>query len=322
MSVQPSPERHRPLTDVELRYDVENPAPPVVPECRFRNVNDDLELGPDDDIKERGASAASLSMSSKSASSSSRMIHSALAAAQRALTPPKYNLDYHASENFPNYRQGQTPPRSAHGTPVNAGTPRQDHDPLFRGSFEDQHGAMNGGPGVLPPPPRSNLFAHLPVDRRSARGKEDSEPSSDTPIHTPSVTPHGTPRSDMTNKVFSAARHGKHKVVEDCLLAEEGYFDPLTTVDHHGNTLFHIACQNGNRKIGKLAIKYGGNMDAQNLKGNTGLHFLYQFGYGEIAEYFISKGANPNVQNQKGFPCYQGFKGNIGTEIREEGGVG
>lgn len=57
-----------------------------------------------------------------------------------------------------------------------------------------------------------------------------------------------------------------------------------------GNSLFHIACQNGNKRIAKLvnnlekslefpaafgvcsmtcckAIKYGGDMDAQNLKG-------------------------------------------------------
>ena len=99
-----------------------------------------------------------------------------------------------------------------------------------------------------------------------------------------------------------------------------------------GNRLFHVACQNGNKRICKLArdldeavmrlvlvlsswnqaqaIKYGGDMDAQNLKGkqpksreramlfmtqffavqgNTGLHFLFAYGYADIAEYFIEK---------------------------------
>lgn len=95
----------------------------------------------------------------------------------------------------------------------------------------------------MPPPPPS-LFANLPVQKKSAR-ENDSEPSSgDTPIHTPSVTPHGTPRSDMTNKVFSAARHGKHKVVEDCLLQETGYFDPLNTTDHHGTAAALMQARN------------------------------------------------------------------------------
>lgn len=78
--------------------------------------------------------------------------------------------------------------------------------------------------------------------------------------------------------------------------------------DTFGNTLFHVACQNGNKRIAKLAIKYGGDMDAQNLKGNTGLHFLYAFGYAEIAEYFIEKGADPNVLNEAGKLPTEGIK--------------
>ncbi|CAD7945242.1 unnamed protein product [Amoebophrya sp. A25] len=291
--VQPSPERHKPLypgsatppttsamMDLERQMDLENP--PLVPDCVFRNVNEvDLERGPID---------LDSSMTSGKGRSGGR-IASALAAAQRALTPPKYNLDYHAQENFPTWREGATPPRSQTGTPIYGGTPRQDDLP--------------------PAPPRQSAFRDLAV-RKGRQEKDGSEASShETPVCTPSVTPHGTPRSDMTNKVFSAARHGKHKVVEDCLLQEEGYFDPLNTVDHHGNTLFHIACQNGNKKIGKLAIKYGGDMNKQNNKGNTGLHFLYQFGYSEIAEYFISKGADGNIENDKGYPCYKGFRGDI-----------
>jgi len=90
---------------------------------------------------------------------------------------------------------------------------------------------------------------------------------------------------------------------------DEGYFDPASTTDHHGNTIFHVACQNGNKKIAKIAIKYGGNMNAKNKVGNTGLHFLYQFGYTEIAEYFIEKGAKTDIKNDKGFVCYQGING-------------
>jgi len=104
--------------------------------------------------------------------------------------------------------------------------------------------------------------------------------------------------------VFSAARHGKHKEIDVAL--QEG-FDP-NSVDNFGNTIFHIACQNGNKRIAKAAIKYGGNMEAQNKKGNTGLHFLFAYGYHEIAEYFIEKGASEDVTNDNGHRPRDGLK--------------
>jgi len=104
--------------------------------------------------------------------------------------------------------------------------------------------------------------------------------------------------------IFSQARHGHHKEVEKALLAG---FHP-ETVDTFGNSLFHVACQNGNKRIAKLAAKYGADMDAQNSKGNTGLHFLYSFGYPDIAEYFIEKGASDQIKNASGMKCREGLK--------------
>jgi len=104
--------------------------------------------------------------------------------------------------------------------------------------------------------------------------------------------------------VFSAARHGKHKEVEASLQAG---FDPHH-MDSFGNTIFHVACQNGNKRIAKLGIKYGGDLDAQNGKGNTGLHFLIAYGYPEIAEYFLEKGARADVQNDVGKCAHEGIR--------------
>lgn len=111
---------------------------------------------------------------------------------------------------------------------------------------------------------------------------------------------------DLLNptRVFSAARHGRHKEVEEALVAG---FNP-TFADTFGNTLFHVACQNGNKRIGKLAIKYGGDMDAQNIKGQTGLHFLFAYGYPDVAEYFIEKGADETIQNEFGKTAREGLK--------------
>jgi ankyrin repeat protein len=105
-------------------------------------------------------------------------------------------------------------------------------------------------------------------------------------------------------RVFSSARHARHKDVEASLAAG---FDPYY-VDSFGNTLFHVACQNGNKRIAKLAIKYGGDMDAQNLRGNTGVHFLFSYGYADIAEYFIEKGASDKLLNDQGNPPRAGIK--------------
>lgn len=105
-------------------------------------------------------------------------------------------------------------------------------------------------------------------------------------------------------QVYSAARHGRHKEVEAAL---EAGFNPDYT-DSFGNSLFHVACQNGNKRIAKLAIKYGGDMDGQNLKGNTGLHFLFAYGYADLGEYFISKGADHTIANEMGKTAREGIR--------------
>jgi len=84
-------------------------------------------------------------------------------------------------------------------------------------------------------------------------------------------------------------------------------FDP-NFVDTFGNSLFHVACQNGIKRIAKLAIKYGGDMDSVNLKGNTGVHFLFAYGYPEVGEYFLEKGASDRVLNEVGKNCREGIR--------------
>jgi ankyrin repeat protein len=118
-------------------------------------------------------------------------------------------------------------------------------------------------------------------------------------------------RSDASDKeicyppfVFSAARHGRFAEVESALLAG---FVP-NYADAYGNTIFHIACQNGRRRVAKLAVKYGCDMNAQNMKGHTGLHFLFAYGYSDIAEYFIKKGADERIANGSGKTAREGIK--------------
>jgi len=104
--------------------------------------------------------------------------------------------------------------------------------------------------------------------------------------------------------ICRAARHGRHREVEAALAA--GF--PPDYADAFGNTLFHMACQSGNKRIAKLIIKNGGNMDAQNERGNTGLHYLFAYGYTDVAEYFISKGADEHVRNAAGLSARVGIR--------------
>ena len=48
-----------------------------------------------------------------------------------------------------------------------------------------------------------------------------------------------------------------------------------------------IACQNGLKKIAKMCIKAGSNIDAINLMGNTALHFSFMYIF--QTTYFILK---------------------------------
>mmetsp|Transcript_36758 Transcript_36758/g.58853 ORF Transcript_36758/g.58853 Transcript_36758/m.58853 type:complete len:394 (+) Transcript_36758:116-1297(+) len=105
-------------------------------------------------------------------------------------------------------------------------------------------------------------------------------------------------------QVLSSARHGKYEEVETAL--STGF--AVNFKDTHGNTIFHVACQNGRKRIAKLAVKYGANIDAQNAKGNTGLHFLYAYGYPDIADYFIGKGAREDIRNEAGKVAREGIR--------------
>lgn len=158
------------------------------------------------------------------------------------------------------------------------------------------------------PPPADGGF-HVLEQSRSALGipAQPAQPqpgSAETGDEGSSWTAPGFERGSTGAEVYSAARHGKHKIIEEKL--KEG-FDPNTT-DSYGNTIFIVACQNGQKKVAKLAVKYGGDINAQNGRGNTGLHFLIAYGFQEMAEYFISKGASLELRNHAGLTAHEGLK--------------
>lgn len=49
--------------------------------------------------------------------------------------------------------------------------------------------------------------------------------------------------------------------------------------DEHGNTLLHIACQNGHKRLAKILLRGGADVNLQNMRGQSPLHFCFAFNY-------------------------------------------
>lgn len=71
---------------------------------------------------------------------------------------------------------------------------------------------------------------------------------------------------------FSLCRHNRVQQLKELLPSID-----IEIRDPKGNTLLLIACQNGLKKIAKICIKAGSNIDAINLMGNTALHFSFMY---------------------------------------------
>eukprot|EP00657_Telonema_sp_P-1_P007490 TRINITY_DN27391_c0_g1_i2.p1 TRINITY_DN27391_c0_g1~~TRINITY_DN27391_c0_g1_i2.p1 ORF type:complete len:190 (-),score=43.22 TRINITY_DN27391_c0_g1_i2:292-861(-) len=108
---------------------------------------------------------------------------------------------------------------------------------------------------------------------------------------------------DEAELIFSKGRNNRYEEVEQSILTG---FSP-NSVDRHGNTLLMIACQNGLKRIAKLVLRHGVDMNMSNNRGHTALHYCFQYGYETLGEYLITKGADPTLCNNAGLTCRQGL---------------
>jgi ankyrin repeat protein len=113
-------------------------------------------------------------------------------------------------------------------------------------------------------------------------------------------------QADDFRMLCSYARHGKIAEIEE-LIEQPDWNMPIDICDEAGNTLFHIAAQNGNKRIAKLCLRLGADIDRQNLNGHTALHFAFGFGFEALGEYLITKGADNTIRNADGLTCYEGL---------------
>ena len=73
-------------------------------------------------------------------------------------------------------------------------------------------------------------------------------------------------------------RHGKYRELEE-MINNPSWTLPIDYCDDSGNTLLMIACQNGNKRIAKLCLRRGSQINNQNLNGNSCLHFAFGYGF-------------------------------------------
>ena len=100
--------------------------------------------------------------------------------------------------------------------------------------------------------------------------------------------------------LHSYARHGRVEEVDNLLLRGV----PIDIRDDNGNTILLISCQNGNKRLVKLALRYGADMNICNFKGNSALHFCYRYGYAKtLGLYLLRKGADDSIRNLNGETC-------------------
>lgn len=114
--------------------------------------------------------------------------------------------------------------------------------------------------------------------------------------------------------VFSFVRHNRYEAVEELIQQDPGV---LAYADEKGNNLLHVACQNNNRRVAKLLIKAGINLNKQNLNGNTPLHYCYAYAFTQLAEFLIAKGADESLSNNDGKLPYEG----LGKDETEQTGA-
>jgi adenylate kinase len=78
--------------------------------------------------------------------------------------------------------------------------------------------------------------------------------------------------------------------------------------DQHGNTVLHIATQNGHLDIVNFLFTQAGiRVNAQNKKGHTPLHMAIQYNYQEVADVLKAHGANPDAENHAGVRAQAGI---------------
>ena len=106
------------------------------------------------------------------------------------------------------------------------------------------------------------------------------------------------------NKAFLSIQSSNIELLENELDYNNILINDYVDNDN-GNTLLHAASIVGSKKIVKLLLRRGININSVNKNNNTAAHLAFQFKYNELGEYLISKGCDDSLLNLKGHTCYE-----------------
>ena len=85
--------------------------------------------------------------------------------------------------------------------------------------------------------------------------------------------------------------------------------------DENGNSLLHLCCQQGNKRMVKFLLRRGADIKTQNAARNSVLHHCHLYSHLDLANYLLSKGADDSLVNAEGCTCYEGINQNDVAEI-------
>lgn len=87
----------------------------------------------------------------------------------------------------------------------------------------------------------------------------------------------------------------------------------MNKFDEYGNTLMHVAAQNGNLRMAKILMGKGANPNHQNKQGQTPGHFAVSYQFYDLARWLFDEdggGANDLLTNMYGLGPYDGLNEN------------
>ena len=123
----------------------------------------------------------------------------------------------------------------------------------------------------------------------------------------------GGRRNADDHPVFRHVRRGR--VADVAALLSSRRVDPDVR-DRFGNTPLIVAAQNDRKRISKLVVKAGADLNAANARGNAALHYCYAYGHFDLAEFLERKGADVSARNEAGVAPRDVLEGDADANAR------
>jgi hypothetical protein len=93
--------------------------------------------------------------------------------------------------------------------------------------------------------------------------------------------------ASAVKQIFQKVRFGKYAEVDDLLAM---YGEKLgKEIDEKGNTLLHVAAQNGHKRLAKTFLRIGVSLVSTNQDGRTPAQLAHHFNFKELGDYLDSK---------------------------------